>query len=239
VKATQPANGWIITKAADERRANNPRSMLKGIPRAKTYFNWPGAGALGLMLIDGDEIDEVFEILGTLWPDFTEVAALVRPSASASVKDPVTGGRLKKGEHVFVLVDDPSRIKACLHAILRLSWCIGEGRAKGWLGLSDDGKPLPYGPCDVAVGSAERLIYEGKILLRDGLEHLPRNAVVVASVLCAAKLIAFAEKHAPAKLFNKRRGAGQSAFVAGRSSARRLTRPEARRGGCARVPLSG
>ena len=86
-------------------------------------------------------------ILVELFPDFANVAVLTRPSASASVKDPNTGERLKTGEHLYVLLDEPAKSKDCLTAIMRLAWCVGVGRSAGWLALAKDGDPLVYGPC--------------------------------------------------------------------------------------------
>ena len=104
-----------------------------------------------------------------------------------------------------MLLDEPAKAKACLEAILRLSWCIGVGRSAGWLGLAKDGDPLVYGPVDVTVGSPERLVYEGEVSLDKGLERLPRNSTVIGGngVLCAADLIAFADQHAPVKQFDE------------------------------------
>jgi hypothetical protein len=204
VKDGLPPNGTIVTKGQFERCHTNPRSSLRdAIPRALSHFDW--SSGLGLLLLDGDERDNLFEALVSLYPPFAEVAALVRPSASASVKDPATGMRLKTGEHVFVLIDDPSKAKACLEAVLRLSWCVGVGHSAGWLGLAKDGDPLVYGPVDVTVGSPERLVYEGAVTLDKGLERLPRLSKVIGgvSVLCAAELITFANQHAPAKQFNE------------------------------------
>jgi hypothetical protein len=154
----------------------------------------------GLLLFDGDEKDNLREILIALYPGFAKVAALARPSASASVKDPATGERLKAGEHLFVLLDEPAKARDCLIAIQRLSWCVGVGRSAGWLGMAKDGDPLVYGSCDVTVGSPERLVYEGEVSLGKGLERLPRISSISGAgrgVLCAAELIACADRHAP------------------------------------------
>ena len=205
IKDGHPPTGTITTKAAFERRQANPRATAKGIPRALSHFDWQGTGSLGLLLLDGDEKDNLREILTALYPPFAEIAGLVRPSASASVKDPATGGPLKTGEHLFVILDEPAKAKACLVAVLRLSWCIGVGRSAGWLGLAKDGDPLVYGPVDVTVGSPERLVYEGEVSLDKGLERLPRVSKVIGGngILCAADLIAFANQHAPVKQFDK------------------------------------
>jgi hypothetical protein len=200
----QPASGDIIVKEIYERVQANPQATKAGIPRAKSHFVYPTHG-LSLLFCDGDEKDNLHEILTELWPGFAEVAALVRPSASASVKDPATGERLKTGEHLFALNDDPTKTKAILHAILRLSWCVGVGRSAGWVALAKDGDPLVYGPVDVTVWGTERLIYEGEVTLGEGLERLPRNSTVCGGnlVLNAAALIKYANKHAPLERFNE------------------------------------
>ena len=130
---------------------------------------------LGLLLFDGDETDGLRNILVELFPDFANVAVLTRPSASASLKDPNTGERLKTGEHLYVLLDEPAKSKDCLTAIMRLAWCVGVGRSAGWLALAKDGDPLIYGPCDVTVGSPERLVYEGEISIGKGLNGCREN----------------------------------------------------------------
>ena len=81
VKGGLPLSGDITTKAAYERRQGNKRAMATAIPRALSHFGWPPEG-LGLLLFDGDEKDGLREILIALYPDFADVAALVRPSAS-------------------------------------------------------------------------------------------------------------------------------------------------------------
>ena len=75
----------------------------------------------------------------------------MRPSASASVKDPATGLRLKAGEHVFVLIDDPDQIEGvsardpAVGVVHRLpagsaGWiCAG----KGWRSTSPMGRSTP------------------------------------------------------------------------------------------------
>ncbi len=66
--------GTIITKA------QHTKGNITAIPRSLDYFGWPG---LGLLLLDGDDIDGLPEILVGLYPPFAEVAVLMRPSASA------------------------------------------------------------------------------------------------------------------------------------------------------------
>ena len=210
--------------------------MLEGIHALKRTSPGRARGALGLMLIDGDEIDEVFEDTGHA------VARLHRGRRAGTAigiglgqATPCEGSGLKKGEHVFVLADDPSRIKASPSRDLALVLVYWRRTGKGWLGLSDDGKSLPYGPCDVAVGSAERLIYEGKILLKDELEHSAAQSVIGGKRVVRSQLITFAEKHAPGcctdKLLAGSKGQSGVRCPADRAQGG-LQGQEARRGGC-------
>jgi hypothetical protein len=191
--------GQVTTKA--RHAAGNDADA---IPRTLEHFGWPEGH--GLLLIDGDDIDGLREVLCDLHPGFADVACLVRPSASASVKDPQTGKALKTGEHCYVVIDNPALSKDCLDALLRLSWCRGSGKSAGFLKLTKAGSVLVYGPVDTSVGSPERLSYEGAAVIGKGLTALPRNSVVTGGtgMLCAADLLAYADLHAPADLFEER-----------------------------------
>ena len=79
------------------------------IPRSLSHFGAPPQGDYGLVLFDGDGIAGLSAILTELYPPFADVAVLVRPSASASVKDPKTGAALKVGEHLYAVLDEPAR----------------------------------------------------------------------------------------------------------------------------------
>ena len=182
--------GTIVTKA------QHAKGNITAIPRSLDYFGWPG---LGLLLLDGDDIEGLPEILSELYPPFAEVAVLTRPSASASVINPKTKQKLKAGEHCYVVIDDPSLSDACLKALMRLAWVRGKDKGAGWLMLSKRGDALVRGPIDACVGSPERLSYEGEAVIDDGISRLPRVSKVVGGtgMLCARDLVAFANQHAP------------------------------------------
>ena len=182
--------GTIVTKA------QHAKGNITAIPRSLDYFGWPG---LGLLLLDGDDIEGLPEILSELYPPFKEVAVLTRPSASASVINPKTKQKLKAGEHCYVVIDDPSLSDACLKALMRLAWVRGKDKGAGRLMLSKRGDALVRGPIDACVGSPERLSYEGQAVIDDGISRLPRVSKVVGGtgMLCARDLVAFANQHAP------------------------------------------
>ena len=188
-----------------ERRVTTKDRYAQGdtdaIPRALEHFGWPGGP--GLLLLDGDDIDGLQAVLSDLYPNFAQVALLCRASASASVIDPRSGKALKTGEHGYVVIDDPTRSKACLDALMRLAWCRGHGKSAGWLKLSKSGQALIRGAVDASVGSPERLSYEGAAVLSAGLTPLPRIAQVIGGkgMLCADDLLEYAARHAPEDRF--------------------------------------
>src|SRR5262245_25079942 len=100
----------------------------------------------------------------------------------------------------------------CLDALLRLAWCVGSGKAAGWLKLSKSGAVLERGPVDTAVGLPQHPSYEGAVVIGAGLERLPRNAQVAggSGVLCAKDLLEYAEQHVPEALYNDRVNAARN-----------------------------
>jgi hypothetical protein len=197
-----PLDGTTMGRITTKNR--HAEGGTDAIPRTLDYFGWNDGP--GLLLLDGDDIDGLQEILCELYSPFAEVAVLSRPSASASVVDPRTGKPLKTGEHVYVIVDDPTRSKDCLDAFMRLAWCCGDGKSAGRLKLSKSGQALIRGPVDASVGSPERLSYEGAAVLGNGLTALPRIARVTGgkALLCAADLLAYVDRVAPADQFDAR-----------------------------------
>jgi hypothetical protein len=170
------------------------------IPRALTHFGAPPKGHYGLVLFDGDVTNGLTAILTGLYPPFADVAVLIRPSASASVKNPKTGKALKTAEHVYAVLDEPARAKEVLAAFLRLAWCGG----LGFVLLSTAGTMLARGPIDASVGSLERLSYEGAAVIGAGIERLPRVSAVAggSGVLGVADLLAYADRYAPQQRFD-------------------------------------
>ena len=163
------------------------------LTRTLDDFSWPSG--VGLLFCDGDGIDGLYGLLCGYYPPFADVAALVRPSASASVVNPATGKAFKRGEHLYAVIDDVSRSKDCLKALLRMAWKRGEG----WLMLGKDGHVHVRGPVDVTVGSPERLSYEGAAWVNKGLSTLPRLSQVIGGggMVCAKDLLAYADQVAP------------------------------------------
>ena len=208
-KDGQTQGGIVVKEAYDPKRPTV-------LTRSLDHFDWPTG--LGLLLNDGDGVSGLPEVLTELYPDFAKVALLVRPSASASFVNPQTGKAYKNSEHVYNVIDEPAKSKEVLKALLRLAWCNGSGPSGGRMELAKDGRELVRGPTDIFVGSAERLIYEGEVVLTKGLARLPRNAVVMGGdgILCADALLAYADAHAPHDVYEAKLAEARSdpAFVA-------------------------
>ena len=210
-----PRDGSTAGLITTQDKVKDGTAPAGAIPRDLKHFGWP---ELALLFLDGDDRDGLFALLCGLYPPLAQVAALVRPSVSACVADPVTGKGLKTGEHVYLVIDKPERSRDCLHAIMRLAWVHGKGAAAGWLALSKRGDVLIRGPIDAVVGSPERLSYEGAGKLERGLKALPRVSRVIggSGMLDADALIAYADQHAPEQRFRELVAAAKTdpAFVA-------------------------
>ena len=102
-----PHDGSITGKIVVKARFDE--GDTDAIPRALSHFGWPDGP--GLLLFDGDTYDGLPAILRELYPPFTEIALLCRPSASAAVIDPRTGTRLKSASMSMCLLDEPARAR--------------------------------------------------------------------------------------------------------------------------------
>jgi predicted P-loop ATPase len=204
-----PNNGLLAGNITTEKRL---KRIAEGdvpadtITRSLKDFSWPSGP--GLLLLDADRCDNAWKLAIELYEQLVKVATLARPSASASIIHPQKREPLKRSEHTYALIDDPSMSKKVLYAFIRLCWCIGKGDAAGYPKITAAGSVLPYGLFDATVGSCERLSYEGAVtIIGDDLETLPRVSRLVGDgegILCANAVIAFADKVAPEKEFRAR-----------------------------------
>ena len=134
VKRRPAPTGNITTKAKYERCQGNPRAMATGIPRALSHFDWPSSGP-------GCCIRRRRKGRSARDPD-RAVSRLRRGRCFGAAvgfglgEGSDDGRRLKAGEHLFVLLDDPSKANDCLTAVRRLAWCVGVGplRRLDWAG---------------------------------------------------------------------------------------------------------
>ena len=77
-----------------------------GLARSLEHFSWPD---LGLLFLDGDGIDGLFELVSGLYPPFAEVGVLAPPSAPRprwSIRRPGNGS--SAASICYCVADDPS-----------------------------------------------------------------------------------------------------------------------------------
>jgi hypothetical protein len=218
--------GQIVTKGFEKEQGKLPPGT---ITRSLDHFGF--ADGPGLLLLDADDSDKVWDIANALYPPMKSVAMLTRPSASSCVINPKTGKPLKNSAHGYVVIDNPSRSKDALQAFMRLAWCTGSGETRGWIKLAEDGAALTRGPFDASVGSAERLSYEGEATVDPNLKQLPRICTLAGDgdgMLNAADLIAYAGRVAPEARYNELVAAAKNApkFVADQAAKKAAHRAE-------------
>jgi hypothetical protein len=196
--------GKLLTKEKFKEKLAQGEVLADTITRSLDDLDW--SSELNLFLLDADRSDNARGLAIELYPPMADVAMLARPSASASVIHPQTGKPLKNSEHAYVVIDDPSKSRDVLHALIRLAWCTGKGATGGYPKITKAGSVLPYGPFDATVGSPERLSYEGAATVEGGLKQLPRTSALVGDgdgMLCAAAIIARADQVAPEARFRE------------------------------------
>ena len=96
--------------------------------------------------------------------DFGSFARVIRKSTSAGIYNRETGERFRTGggQHLYVLVRDGSDIPRFLRALQARAWKAG----LGWIMIGKRGARLIRSIIDVSVGSPERLVFEGKPLVK-------------------------------------------------------------------------
>jgi hypothetical protein len=96
-------------------------------------------------------------------PGFARVAQVIRQSTSAGIYNADTGEPLSGsgGAHVFILVRDGGDIERFLRMLHARCWLAG----LGWIMIGAGGQLLERSIVDRAVGSPERLVFEGPPIL--------------------------------------------------------------------------
>jgi len=133
----------------------------------------------GFMLFDIDGRPETFADLHRFLPEFNGIGAVVKPSSSSLIFDKngveIVGD---KGRHIFVPVLDMSDIQRAAVAIWGRQWLAGHGNYL----ISNGIHPmlLERGIYDQTVlGHSERLAFEAKPILNDGLTQKYNHCVVI------------------------------------------------------------
>ena len=156
------------------------------IARTKDFVIFPKYKA-GYILFDVDtkgmpqSVRDRVAALGGAWPAIVDAvpklagaARVIRKSSSSGISNPATGEtRDSDGEHIFVLINDATAIPDILKRIHDMLWLAG----LGWYVVGAAGQMLERSLIDTAVGSPERLVFEGPVILEDPLVQSPRPAL--------------------------------------------------------------
>ena len=161
------------------------------ISRTLEFIEFPG-GTPGLMLLDFDTKgmsadvlarvqSEGFDVvLGQVAPGILGASRLWRPSTSAGVRNTITEVSFDKaGGHLYLAVTDAADIPRATKVLHQRCWIAGFGHIL----VGRAGQLLERSIIDVAVGSPERLVFEGPPQVVAPLVQDPRPAVVTAGKL--------------------------------------------------------
>lgn len=168
-----PALGVQYPLASDALRAEHE------IARTKRFLAHPASAAWMLLDIDTKGLPEAivdrlscgdpFDAIMRAVPELSRAPYLVRPSSSAGVSSPSGDTRGVTGGHVFVLVAKGTDIPRLLNAIHDRLWVEGWG----YFAVSKSGQLLERSLVDLAVGGAERLIFEAAPIVEPPLSRQP------------------------------------------------------------------
>ena len=156
------------------------------IARTKDFVIFPSYSA-GYMLFDVDTkgmpqpVRDRVKALGGAWsaivdaaPKLAGAARVIRKSSSSGISNPETGEtRDSDGQHIYMLVSSAVSIPEILKRIHDMLWLAG----LGWYVVGAAGQMLERSLIDTAVGSPERLVFEGPVILGEPLVQEPRRAI--------------------------------------------------------------
>ena len=126
-------------------------------------------------------------VLSSVLPELPEVARVIRHSTSGGLTRTDTGQKLPGSEnlHTYTAVKDANDSKRFLQVVHDQLWLAGFG----WGILSKTGGFLDRSLIDAAVGSPERLVFEGAPILigplrQDGREPIATDGVILDTAAC-------------------------------------------------------
>jgi hypothetical protein len=168
------------------RHAELAKAGGAAISRSLEFIRFP-AGKPGLMLLDFDtkgmgpdvlarvQAEGFDTVLGEVVPDILAASRLWRPSTSSGVRNSETGEVFDKaGGHLYLAVADAGDIPRATKVLHQRCWLVGLGHIL----VGRAGQLLERSIIDVAVGSPERLVFEGPPQLVPPLVQDSRDSTV-------------------------------------------------------------
>lgn len=185
------AIGRMVDGVADEAKivcqgklAGNPGAISRSLDSFE-FAEGPGVCLLDVDLKGApaglDPIPALIQVL----PDLDFVAHVDRASTSSGVSNAETGEIYpgSTGWHLYIMVKNQRDIPRFLKALQSRLWLI----SAGWGAVSAVGSFLVRSVVDVAVGSPERLIFEGGPIVAHRLIQAPRPARVTTGKVLYTK----------------------------------------------------
>mgnify|MGYP000724643209 CR=1 FL=1 len=143
------------------------------VTRDKSNYSFNSGRSLMMIDFDGHpELpkmtpDRFSEFLLRLMPDLENIEMLITSSSSNGIYSEFGEIIEKKGMHIYLVVDDGTKIKALGDRLKYISWKNGGG----YHDVSKAGSLLQRHLFDDSVYSEERLIFESKPILRKGVHQ--------------------------------------------------------------------
>ena len=158
----------VYTKRGIKNKSDN-FSCVPAITRTKEFFSFPENNP-AFLLFDVDDnlisINKIWDVLSEIDPELSKNGYVIKESSSSNIYSKngkkITGC---KGLHIFVPVENGNDIARYGKAFCEKSWLHGLGHIK----VSSVGSLLERYIVDHAVFSPERLIFEAKPTLSEGL----------------------------------------------------------------------
>lgn len=147
------------------------------VTRSKQFFNFKPQATLALIDIDNAEftLKEAHDYLIRLVPQLAQTSMLLRHSSSSNVFRTDYSDYSEKAKiHVYILINDGLAITDLKDRLNFAGWIDG----KGHIELSSSGALLERNFFDMAVFSPERLIFESKPVVGDGLMYLKMDSII-------------------------------------------------------------
>jgi Family of unknown function (DUF5906) len=162
--------------ACKDKLAKHPGAISRSLDHFE-FADGPGPCLLDIDLkgapADLDPIAALTQVL----PDLDFIAHVERASTSSGVSKGSTGESYpgSTGRHIYILVKNQRDVPRFLKALRDRLWLI----SAGWGTVSAVGSFLDRSVVDVAVGSPERLAFEGGPIVAKPLVQAPRPAKVI------------------------------------------------------------
>ena len=170
-------------------------SDFECVTRSKKNYSFSKSKSIMMIDFDGHKDfsssspDTFRQILITLLPALADVEMLIVPSSSSGIYIEGCEPQKKSGMHIYITLDDGTKIKQVGERLKYSCWAKGLGFHK----ISSSGSLLERHLVDDTVYSSERLIFEASPKLAKGIHQLPRKFHYFEGGVLSTKNIALSD----------------------------------------------